>query len=47
MHYMDIVSQSEETIPVNIFLFRVSNRKIRKWCELRSELTISIKALEQ
>ena len=25
MHYMDIVSYSEETIPANIFLFKVSN----------------------
>ena len=42
MHYMDIVLQSEETIPVNIFLFRASNRNTRKWCELYSELTIKI-----
>ena len=33
---MDIVSQSEEAIPVNpvnISLFKVSKKTIRKWCE--------------
>ena len=36
---MDIVSKSEEALPINIFLFKVSNRNTRKWCELCSELT--------
>ena len=30
---MDIVSQSEEAIPVNISLFKFSKRNTRKWCE--------------
>ena len=37
---LDIVSQSEETISVKIFLFKLSNRNSRKCCELGSELTI-------
>ena len=40
MHYMDIVSQSKEAVPINISLFKFSNRNTRKWCELCSELTI-------
>ena len=30
MHQMDIVSQSEEAIPVNISLFKVSKKKNKK-----------------
>ena len=37
---MNSVSQSEEALPINIFLFKVSNRNTRKWCKLCSELTI-------
>ena len=37
--FMVIVSQSEEALPINIFLCKVSNRNTRKWCELCSELT--------
>ena len=40
MHYMDIVSQSKEAVPINIFLFEFSNRNTRKWCVLCSKLTI-------
>ena len=29
---MDIVLQSEEAMPVNISLFKVSKRNTRKWC---------------
>ena len=32
MYEMDIVSQSEEAMPVNISLFKVSKRNTRKWC---------------
>ena len=39
MHYMNIVSYLEETIPVNIFLFKVRNKNTRKRCESYSELT--------
>ena len=39
MHYMDIVSYSKEAVPINIFLFKFTNRNIRKWCVLSSELT--------
>ena len=45
MHYMDIASQPEGTIPKNIFMFKFSNRNTRKWGELCSELTI--KTLER
>ena len=40
MHFMDIGSQSEEAVPINIFLFKFSNGNTREWCELYSELTI-------
>ena len=40
MHYMDTVSQIEETIPVNIFLLKVSNRNTRKYFEFCSEVTV-------
>ena len=36
---MDIVSKSEETLPIKIFLFKVSNRNTKKLGELCSELT--------
>ena len=36
---MDIVSKSEEALPINNFLFKVSNRNTREWYELCSELT--------
>ena len=36
---MDIVSWLEEAIPMNIFLFKVSNKSTGKCCELCSELT--------
>ena len=39
MHYMDIASKSKEALPINIFLFKVSNRITRKWCDLCLELT--------
>ena len=39
MRYMDIVSKSEETLPIKIFLFKVSNRNTRKLGDLCSELT--------
>ena len=40
MHHMDIVSSSKEAVPINIFMFKFSNRNTRKWYELCSELTI-------
>ena len=36
---MDIASKSEEALPINIFLFKVSSRITRKWCDLCLELT--------
>ena len=39
MHYMDIASKSKEALPINIFLFKVSNRITRKWWDLCLELT--------
>ena len=41
MHYVDIVSQPEETIPVNICLFKVNDRNTRKSCELCPEVRIT------
>ena len=31
---------STDTVPTNIFLFKVNNRNTRKWCEICPKLTI-------
>ena len=36
---MDFVSKSEKALPINNFLFKVSNRNTRKCCEYCPELT--------
>ena len=37
---MDIKFGSKTKFPANVFLSKVNNRKLEKWCEICSKLTI-------